>query len=77
MSTRRITKRRDVVRILQGAGWRLVRRGKHEIWKHPNGARPVALGREWNGELPPGTIHQILRRVAEAQGKQGPKSPAD
>lgn len=77
MSTHRITKRRDVVSILQANGWKLIRRGKHEVWTHPNGARPLPLGRERNGELPPGTIHQILKHVSEAQGKQGQKSPAD
>lgn len=67
MSTCRITKRRHIVRMLLDCGWRRARRGKHEIWTHPNGARPIALGREWNGELPPGTIHQILKQIREVQ----------
>lgn len=69
MSSHRITKRRDLVRILQTNGWQLIRRGKHEVWTHPNGARPLALGRERNGELATGTIHQILKHVKEAAGR--------
>ncbi len=69
LSTRRITKRRDVVRILRSGGWSKARRGKHEVWTHPNGARPIPLGLEWNGELPPGTIHQILKQVKEAASR--------
>lgn len=77
MSTVRITKRRDLVKLLMHNGWTLGRRGRHEVWTHPNGARPLPVGRERNGELAPGTIHTILRAISEAQGKQGEKSPAD
>lgn len=70
MSTFRITKRRDLERVLIDNGWRLSRRGKHEVWIHPNGTRPLAFGREWNGELAPGTVHQILKHVEQARGNR-------
>jgi predicted RNA binding protein YcfA (HicA-like mRNA interferase family) len=64
----RITKRRDIVRLLVDNGWTLARSGKHAVYTNPAALRPMPVPFEWNGELPPGTIHKIRKAIRAAGG---------
>lgn len=62
MKTRRkVTKRRDLVRLLRRAGFREDEQGHGRHPKFRRGSMTVPVPRDWNGELPPGTIKGILQ----------------
>jgi len=55
-------KRRDLIRILEDAGYKFLREGgNHSLYYHPKTGQmePVAHGRE----IPEGTAKEIIKRV--------------
>lgn len=57
---------REVVKLLEGDGWRQVRTtGSHLHYQYPTkfGTVTVAGGGKLNRGVPPGTLHAILRKA--------------
>ena len=53
---------REVLRVLEYLGWRIVRtRGSHARLKREDGSRPVTLAL-YRRELPPKTLNSILKQ---------------
>ena len=54
---------RDVLRILEQRGWRVVRmRGSHRQLKHPDKPGVVTVAGNPGLEIPPGTLKSIWRQ---------------
>lgn len=51
-------KAREVIKLIEAAGWYEARSGNHRIWKHPNTNRicPVPVHSK---EIPTGTLRSI------------------
>ena len=55
---------RDVVRMLQAAGWVEVRmRGSHRQFKHPTEKGRVTVPGKHGDDLAPGTLNSILKQA--------------
>jgi predicted RNA binding protein YcfA (HicA-like mRNA interferase family) len=55
---------RDLVRLLESDGWRLVRtRGSHHQYKHPTKRGLVTVPGSGNDDLAPGTLQSILKQA--------------
>ena len=55
---------RDVIRLLEAEGWRLVAiRGSHRQYKHPTKPGRVTVPGNLGHELPPGTLNSILKQA--------------
>jgi predicted RNA binding protein YcfA (HicA-like mRNA interferase family) len=53
---------REVVRLLENSGWRLIRtRGSHRHFKHPDRPGLVTVPGNDGKELAPGTLNAILK----------------
>jgi len=54
---------RDVLRLLQDDGWRLVAtRGSHRQYKHPSKSGRVTVPGKPGDDLAPGTLNSILNQ---------------
>ena len=57
-------KYRDVIRMIEGDGWRLVRtRGSHRQYRHLTKPGAVTVSGKGNKDVPPGTLNSILRQA--------------
>jgi len=60
-------KYRELIKLLESAGWRLERMGKgdHIIYRHPDRSGPVVVagGGKLNRDVPKGTQNAILRQA--------------
>jgi predicted RNA binding protein YcfA (HicA-like mRNA interferase family) len=55
---------RDLVRLLEADGWRLVRtRGSHHQYKHPTKSGLVTVPGSGNDDLAPGTLNSVLKQA--------------
>jgi len=55
---------REMIRILEQAGWYLVRtKGSHRQFKHPNKSGTVTIAGKSSLDLPPGTLSSILKQA--------------
>ena len=55
---------REVVRLLERAGWTEMRsRGSHRHFKHPNRASVITVPGNEGKELAPGTLNDILKKA--------------
>jgi predicted RNA binding protein YcfA (HicA-like mRNA interferase family) len=55
---------RDVVRMLERDGWRLVRvRGSHHHYRHPSKPGVVTVPGSGNDDLAPGTLRSIYKQA--------------
>ncbi|NOT30036.1 MAG: type II toxin-antitoxin system HicA family toxin [Planctomycetes bacterium] len=55
---------REVVRMLEREGWRLVRqKGSHRQFKHPFRKGVVTIAGRDGGELPLGTLRSVLKQA--------------
>ena len=55
---------REVVRLLEQQGWRLVRtKGSHRHYKHPERTQIITVPGNLGKELAPGTLAAILKKV--------------
>jgi predicted RNA binding protein YcfA (HicA-like mRNA interferase family) len=54
---------RDIIRMLEDDGWRLVvTRGSHRQFKHPIKRGRVTVAGKPSDDLPPGTLNSILKQ---------------
>jgi predicted RNA binding protein YcfA (HicA-like mRNA interferase family) len=54
---------RDVMRMLEDDGWRLVAtRGSHRQYKHPTKSGRVTVAGKPSDDLAPGTLRSILKQ---------------
>jgi len=55
---------REVIRMLEQEGWRLVRqRGSHRQFKHPFRSGVVTIAGRGGADLPIGTLKSIFRQA--------------
>ena len=55
---------REVLRVLEEDGWRLVRtKGSHRQLKHSQKPGTVTLAGKTNLDVPPGTLNSILKQA--------------
>jgi len=55
---------REVIRLIETDGWRLVRtRGSHRQFNHPAKRGVVTVPGHANDELAPGTLNSILKQA--------------
>jgi predicted RNA binding protein YcfA (HicA-like mRNA interferase family) len=60
----RSVKFRDVIRVLEDDGWRLIaQRGSHRQYEHPSKAGKVTVAGKANADVPKGTAANILRQA--------------
>ncbi len=52
--------KKELLKILRKAGWRLEREGKHEIWSKNEKTLPIPRHK---GDIPSGTVNNILKRA--------------
>lgn len=58
-----MVKVRDVIRMLEEAGWRLARtRGSHRQYKHDEKPGVVTVAGKPGDDLAPGTLNSILKQ---------------
>jgi predicted RNA binding protein YcfA (HicA-like mRNA interferase family) len=61
---------RDVIRMIEQDGWRLVRTtGSHRQYRHPAKPGTVTIAGKPNLDVPPGTLNSILKQ-AGLKGQQ-------
>jgi predicted RNA binding protein YcfA (HicA-like mRNA interferase family) len=54
---------RDVLKLLEADGWRLVvTQGSHRQFKHPTKPGRVTVAGKPSDDLPPGTLNSILKQ---------------
>ncbi|MGE3480534.1 MAG: type II toxin-antitoxin system HicA family toxin [Gammaproteobacteria bacterium] len=59
---------RDLIRLLENEGWRLVRtRGSHRQFKHPQRPGTITVAGKPGVDMPPGTLHAILKQAGLKQ----------
>lgn len=64
LAERPIVKVREVIRMLEQEGWRLVRqRGSHRQFKHPFRQGVVTIAGRGGADLPIGTLMSIFRQA--------------
>jgi predicted RNA binding protein YcfA (HicA-like mRNA interferase family) len=55
---------RDVIRLIEDDGWRLVAtRGSHRQFKHPKKQGRVTIPGKPSDDIPPGTLNNILKQA--------------
>jgi len=55
---------RDVIRLVQEAGWvEVTRRGSHRQFKHPTRAGRVTVAGKLSDDLAPGTLSSVLKQA--------------
>ena len=55
---------RDVIKLLEGDGWFLVRvRGSHRQFHHPTKRGTVTVSGKASADLPPGTLRSALKQA--------------
>jgi predicted RNA binding protein YcfA (HicA-like mRNA interferase family) len=55
---------RDVIRVLEDDGWRLIaQRGSHRQYGHPSKPGKVTVAGKPNADVPKGTAANILRQA--------------
>ena len=55
---------RDIIRLLEEDGWRLVAmRGSHRQYKHPVKAGRVTVAGKPSDDIAPGTLNSILKQA--------------
>ena len=55
---------RDVLRLLREDGWQVVvTEGSHRQLKHPTKTGRVTVAGHPSADVPPGTLHSILKRA--------------
>jgi len=55
---------KETIKLLEEDGWQLVRiRGSHRQFKHPLKSETVTVAGKLNVEVPPGTLHSILKQA--------------
>jgi predicted RNA binding protein YcfA (HicA-like mRNA interferase family) len=55
---------RDVIRVLEDDGWRLIaQRGSHRQYEHPSKPGKVTVAGQPNADVPKGTAANILRQA--------------
>ncbi|HME00052.1 MAG TPA: type II toxin-antitoxin system HicA family toxin [Terriglobia bacterium] len=55
---------RDVIKLLEHDGWRLVRTtGSHRHYNHPTKSGTVTVPGHPSKDLPPGTLHSVLKQA--------------
>jgi predicted RNA binding protein YcfA (HicA-like mRNA interferase family) len=55
---------REVIRVIEGHGWRIARqRGSHRQYVHPNKRGTVTVAGRLNVDVPPGTLHSIMKQA--------------
>ncbi|NIM06003.1 MAG: addiction module toxin, HicA family [Armatimonadetes bacterium] len=60
---------RELVRLLEKNGWRLVRtRGSHRQFIHPDRPGAVTVAGNLGRDIPPGTLHAILKATGLEEG---------
>ena len=52
--------KRELLKILNQAGWQYLREGRHEIWG--KGGKTIPIPRH-TGDIPRGTAEKILKRA--------------
>lgn len=61
---------REVIRLIEESGWRLVRtRGDHRIYRSPDGRTTVISG-NLGDDVRPGTFRAILRQTGIKDGNE-------
>jgi predicted RNA binding protein YcfA (HicA-like mRNA interferase family) len=61
---------RDVIRMIEQDGWRLVRTtGSHQQYRHPTKPGTVTIAGKPSLDVPPGTLNSILKQ-AGLKGQQ-------
>jgi len=59
---------RDVIRLIEANGWRLVRfRGSHRQFHHSEKSGTVTVAGQMNREMPAGTLSSILKQAGLKQ----------
>jgi predicted RNA binding protein YcfA (HicA-like mRNA interferase family) len=60
----RSVKFREVIRVLEDDGWRLIaQRGSHRQYEHPSKQGKVTVAGKPNADVPKGTAANILRQA--------------
>lgn len=55
---------RDVIKLVEDDGWRLVRtKGSHRQFHHPTKPGTVTIAGHHSAEMPTGTLNNILRQA--------------
>ncbi|HWO28424.1 MAG TPA: type II toxin-antitoxin system HicA family toxin [Candidatus Acidoferrum sp.] len=55
---------REVIKRLEGDGWRLVRtKGSHRQYHHPAKSGTVTVAGHPSVDIPPGTLNNILKQA--------------
>jgi predicted RNA binding protein YcfA (HicA-like mRNA interferase family) len=55
---------KDVIKLLEGDGWYLVRtKGSHRQFKHPSTPGLVTVSGKLSVDVPPGTLNSILKQT--------------
>lgn len=56
---------RDVIKLVENNGWRLVRtKGSHRQFHHPSKPGTVTVAGHPSLDIPPGTLNNILKQAA-------------
>ena len=62
---------REVIRLVEGDGWRLVvTEGSHRQFKHPEKSGRVTVSGHLGDEMPKGTLASVLRQAGLKRGKR-------
>jgi predicted RNA binding protein YcfA (HicA-like mRNA interferase family) len=55
---------RDVIKLVENNGWRLVRtKGSHRQFRHPSEPGTVTVAGHPSLDIPPGTLNNILKQA--------------
>jgi len=61
---------KDVIKLLEGDGWYLVRtKGSHRQFKHPSKLGLVTVSGKLSVDVPPGTLNSILKQAGLKRGE--------
>lgn len=60
---------RDVIKLIEGDGWHLVRtKGDHRQYKHPFKTGLVTIAGHLNDDIGKGTLNSILKQASLKEG---------
>jgi predicted RNA binding protein YcfA (HicA-like mRNA interferase family) len=61
--------KKELLKILRKAGWKLEREGNHEIWSKDGKTVPIP---RHSGDIPIGTVNNVLKRtgIKKQKGKK-------
>ena len=55
---------RDLIALIEGDGWRLVRsKGSHRQYRHPTKPGTVTVAGNPSVDIPPGTLNNVLKQA--------------